>query len=118
MGTDVEASRADDEERVRIAWHILTALHAAGFSAELVVADDPAIEVVPLIPDWETGFSESAAHRAGAGRRRAAPSLSERDSAEHGHSGRSRHTAADLQSSNAQTRVRSIGKPGDVICSA
>jgi hypothetical protein len=55
MGTDVEASRADDEERVRIAWHILTALHAAGFSAELVVADDPAIEVVPLIPrlgDW------------------------------------------------------------------
>jgi hypothetical protein len=51
---------------------------------------------VPLIPDWETGFSESAAHRAGAGRRRAAPSLSERDSAEHGHSGRSRHSAADL----------------------
>ena len=77
MGTDVEASRTDDEERVRIAWHILTALHAAGFSAELVVADDAAIEVVPLIPDWETGFSESAAHRAGARRRRAAPSLSE-----------------------------------------
>ena len=53
MGTDVEASRADDEERVRIAWHILTAFHAAGFSAELVVADDPAIEVVPLIPDGD-----------------------------------------------------------------
>ena len=82
MGTDVGASRADDEERVRIAWYILTALHAAGFSAELVVADDPAIEVVPLIPDWETGFSESASHRAGARRRRAAPSFGERDSAE------------------------------------
>ena len=59
MGTDVEASRADDDERVRIAWHILTALHAAGFSAELVVADDPAIEVVPLIPDWETGSARA-----------------------------------------------------------
>jgi len=51
MGTDVEASRADDDERVRIALHILTALNAAGFSAELVVAVDPAIEVVPLMPD-------------------------------------------------------------------
>jgi len=47
MGTDVEASKADDEERVRIARHILTALQAAGGSAELVVAYDPAIEVVP-----------------------------------------------------------------------
>jgi hypothetical protein len=36
----------DEDESARIARHILAALEAAGFSAELVVADDPDSKVV------------------------------------------------------------------------
>ena len=46
MDTDVRASKSDDE-CVRIARTILAAMQAAGYSGELDVADDPAIEVVP-----------------------------------------------------------------------